>query len=173
MLATILAIRCESIAVSDLIDVFDTQGQQFGQRTLKVDFSHDRVTCDMLINTATNASAPLHQAKGHIFWAHLAALECAVMDSCDATSTSLAAIKSAAEEHLKYARDVCTAHSRPTSKVVAEIDDIRRLLNEGGYKSEMEMVVAAMQGEFSGTGHWYNVIVLEVGQYRKSDSPAR
>jgi hypothetical protein len=155
MLATTLAIRCELIAVSDLIGVFDTQGQQSGQRTLKVDFSHDRVTCDMLINTATNASAPLHQAEGHIFWAHLAALECAVMDSRDATSTSLAAIKSAAEEHLNYACDICTAHPRPTSNVVAEIDDIRRLLNEGGYKSEMRMVVAAMQGEFSGTGHWY------------------
>lgn len=134
MLATTLAIRCELIAVSDFIGIFDTQGQQSGQRTLKVDFSHDRVTCDTLINTATNASAPLHQAEGHIFWSHLAALECAVMGSRDATSTSLAAIKPAAEEHLNYARDVCTAHSRPTSNVVAEIDDIRRLLNEGGTK---------------------------------------
>lgn len=155
MLATTLAIRCELIAMSDLIGVFDTQGQRSGHCTLKVDFSQDRVTCDVLIDTAAHASAPLHQAEGHIFWAHLAALECNYMDSCNAPDTSLATIKSAAEEHLNYARDICTAHPRPTSNVVAEIDDVRRLLNESGYKSEMRMVVAAMQGEFSGTGHWY------------------
>jgi hypothetical protein len=62
LLATSLAIRCELIAVSDLISVFDGQGNQSAQRTLKVDFSQDRVTCEMLIATSTSSSAPLQQA---------------------------------------------------------------------------------------------------------------
>lgn len=155
LLATALSIRCDLIAVSDLIGVFDAKGQQSEHHTLSVNFSQDRVTCEILIKTATTSSAPLQQAEGHIFWAHLAALECAVKDLSDATDKRLKAIKSDAEEHLNKAQDVCKVYPRQMSSVVADIDDIRRLLCEGGYKSTMRMVVAAMQGEFGGTGHWY------------------
>jgi hypothetical protein len=157
LLATALAIRCEILAISDFTSVFSAQDQQ-KKRSLNVDFSQDRDLCEFLIEFAASDSHILQQTEGHIFWAHLAGLECEVMESQDGDSNSkelLEDIKRAAEKHLDIAEELCVAFPGQTSSVVAEIHDIRRLLREAGYQSQMRMVVAAMQGEFSGTGHWY------------------
>lgn len=160
LLATTLAIRCELIAVSDFINSFGGQSQQSERRSLKVDFSSDRDSCKTLISTATTSFAPLQQAEGHLFWAHFAALECAVMEAHvnDSTGTSLDSLRAVAESHLTDAGKLCTDFPGQTSSIVAEVDDVRRLLREGGYRSQMKMVVAAMQAEFSGTGHWYRCV---------------
>ena len=157
LLATALAIRCEIMALSDFISVFHAQKQQQG-RSLTVDFSPDRGLCEFLINFAANDSHILQQTEGHIFWAHFAGLECEVMetrDGSDGNKTALERIKHDAERHLDSAEELCTAFPGQTTSVAAEIEDVRRLLREAGYQSQMRMVVAAMQGEFSGTGHWY------------------
>jgi hypothetical protein len=158
LLATALAIRCEIVAVSDFISVFYAEKEQQG-RFLTVDFSRDRDSCESLIRSAANDFHILQQTEGHIFWAHLAALECEVMESRDGGSNDneqlLADIKNAAEKHLDSAEELCTSFPGQTSSVAAEVSDIRRLLRETGYQSQMKMVVAAMQAEFSGTGHWY------------------
>jgi hypothetical protein len=157
LLATALAIRCEILAVSDFISVFSKQDQQ-KNRSLNVDFSQDRDLCEFLIDFAASDSHILQQTEGHIFWAHLAGLECEVMESRNGSgsnTTLLEDIKRTAEKHLDSAKELCIAFPGQTISVVAEIDDIRRLLHEAGYQSQMRMVVAAMQGEFSGTGHWY------------------
>lgn len=157
LLATALAVRCEILALSDFITVFHAQEQQQG-RSLIVDFSPDRDLCGFLIDFAARDSHILQQTEGHIFWAHFAALECEVMESRDgndSTKTAFEKLKLDAERHLDSAEELCTTFPGQTISVSAEVEDVRRLLREAGYQSQMRMVVAAMQGEFSGTGHWY------------------
>lgn len=157
LLATALAIRCELLALSDFVSVFYAQEEQ-QNRSLSVDFSQDRDLCEFLINFAASDSHILQQTEGHIFWARFAGLECEVMESRDGSDNNkkaLADIKRAAENHLDSAEELCSTFPGQTLSVQAEIDDVRRLLHEAGYQSQMRMVVAAMQGEFSGTGHWY------------------
>jgi len=157
LLATALAIRCEVIAVSDFVKVFDTRRRARDPFSLEVDFSHNRDSCETLISLATITHAPLQQTEGHIFWAHFAALECLVIELHDDDSRPelVADIKTKANEHLKHARELCATFPRQTSSVSAEVEDVGRMLRDSGYRSEMKMIVAAMQAEFSGTGHWY------------------
>lgn len=157
LLASALAIRCELIAVSDFIKVLDTRRRLKDPFSMEVDFSHDRESCETLISLATTNHAPLQQTEGHIFWAHFAALERLVIELHDDESRTefLQDVKTKAEEHLKLARELCATFPGQTSSVSAEVDDVGRLLRDSGYRSEMKMIVAAMQAEFSGTGHWY------------------
>jgi hypothetical protein len=85
---------------------------------------------------------------------NLAGLECEVMESHE-TGRSYDEIRALANAHLDSARELCETHSGQTSSVVDEVPEVRRLLGEGGFQSQMRMVVAAMSKEFSGTGHWY------------------
>lgn len=156
LLATALAIRCELVAVSDFIGVLHEQ-RHWQDRSLEVDFSRDRHSCEALVSFAKSTSNILQQTEGHIFWAHFAGLECEVMESRDGSGTgrSFEGIRRTAEEHLDSAKVLCKTYPGQTSSVLTESEDVRRLLHEAGYQSQMRMVVAAMQGEFSGTGHWY------------------
>lgn len=149
----LLAIRCEVVALVDFIGVFYAQREQ-QHRTLQVDFSKNRALCEALIKTAETTSNILQQTEGHIFWAHFAGMECEVMES-RITNEALEGIKALADAHLDSAEELCTSYPSQTSNVSDEVDDVRRLLHETGYQSQMRMVVAAMQGEFRGTGHWY------------------
>jgi hypothetical protein len=157
LLATALAIRCEVIAVSDIVSVVDARKKQNDRCSLDVDFSQNRGSCENLIGLSKDTHAPLQQTEGHIFWAHFAALECQVLESHDDPNRAdlLEDIKRKGKEHLKVAKELCTTFPRQTSSVAAEVDDVGRLLEDSGYKSEMKMIVAAMQAEFTGTGHWY------------------
>jgi hypothetical protein len=157
LLVTAFAIRCEILAVSDFTSVLSAQDQQ-KKRSLNVEFSQDRDLCEFLIDFAASDSHILQQTEGHIFWAHLAGLECEVMESRDGSGINTALLenlKHTAEKHLDSAKELCITFPGQTISVVAEIDDVRRILREAGYQSQMRMVVAAVQGEFSGTGHLY------------------
>ena len=157
LLATALAIRCEILGISDFVVVYNAQRKRLNL-ALEVDFSECRESCETLVELATSTSNILQQAEGYIFWAHLTALECEVMnsrDSSNCSSTYIQDIKRIAETHLDKAKALCTRYPGQTSSIAAEIEDVRRVLIETGYQSQMRMVVAAMQGEFSGTGHWY------------------
>lgn len=153
LLAMSLAIRCEIVGVVDFIAVYHAQSHNEG-RSLAVDFSPDRALCELLVQKADSTQNILQQAEGHIFWAQLAGLECEVMESRD-TGKSYDEIRALANTHLDKARELCESHPGQTSSVVDEVPEVRRLLDEGGYQSQMRMVVAAMSKEFSGTGHWY------------------
>ena len=156
LLAVSLAIRCEVVGIVDFIAVCHAQPQNLG-RSLTVDFSFDRQKCEWLIEKAKSTRNILQQAEGHIFWAQLAGLECEVMESRE-TGKSYAALRALANSHLDSARKLCEAHPGQTSSVGDEVREVRRLLDEGGYQSQMRMVVAAMAREFSGTGHWYRCV---------------
>jgi hypothetical protein len=153
LLAMSLAIRCEIVAVVDFIAVYYAQPQNEG-RSLTVDFSGNRDRCEMVVDEAESTKNILQQTEGHIFWAQLAGLECEVMERGE-TGKSYDEIRALANTHLDGASELCETHPDQTSSVVEEVREVRRLLDEGGYQSQMRMVVAAMSKEFSGTGHWY------------------
>jgi hypothetical protein len=153
LLAMSLAIRCEIVAVVDFIAVYYAQPPNEG-RSLAVDFSDDRDRCEAMAEEAESTNNILQQTEGHIFWAQLAGLECEVMERGEANK-SYDEIRAVANAHLDSARELCKTHPGQTSSVVDEVREVRRLLDEGGYQSQMRMVVAAMSKEFSGTGHWY------------------
>jgi NifU-like protein involved in Fe-S cluster formation len=154
LLAMSLAIRCEIVAVVDFIAIYYAQPHNEG-RSLTVDFSGDRGRCEMMVEEAESTKNILQQTEGHIFWAQLAGLECQVMESREIVGKSYDEIRALANTHLDSARELCETHPGQTSSVVDEVREVRRLLDESGYQSQMRMVVAAMSKEFSGTGHWY------------------
>jgi hypothetical protein len=154
LLAMSLAIRCEIVAVVDFIAIYYAQPHNEG-RSLTVDFSGDRDRCEMMVEEAESTKNILQQTEGHIFWAQLAGLECQVMESREIVGKSYDEIRALANTHLDSARELCGTHPGQTSSVVDEVREVRRLLDESGYQSQMRMVVAAMSKEFSGTGHWY------------------
>lgn len=67
-------------------------------------------------------------------------------------------MKGAAHARLRDAEYICTAFPEPTEGLMEELEEIRRMLNDATFKSEMRMVVSAMAREFSGTGHWYRCV---------------
>jgi hypothetical protein len=144
-----LVIRCEVVGIVDFVAVYHAQEHKHG-RSLVVDFSSDRSSCEALLENAKLSKNILQQTEGHIFWAQLAGLECEVMESRE-TGKSYDQIRALANTHLNSARELCETHPGQTSSVVDEVREVRRLLDEGGYQSQMRMVVAAMSKEFSGT----------------------
>lgn len=121
-----------------------------------LDLSTDRECCEDLIGSAQSTFNILQQAECHIFWAKLASLECEAMEGLGvATAERFEQLKKSADVHLDSARDLCAEFLGQTASVAGEIDDIRRSLREAGYQSQMRMVVAAMEKEFSDTGSWY------------------
>jgi len=153
LLAMSLFIRCEVVGIVDFFAVYYAQLRKQGS-SFVLNFYPNRELCDWLIESAELSKDILQQAEGHIFWAHPAGLECEVMESHE-TGRSYDEIRALANAHLDSARELCETHSGQTSSVVDEVPEVRRLLDEGGFQSQMRMVVAAMSKEFSGTGHWY------------------
>ncbi|KAJ1021034.1 hypothetical protein NDA13_005662 [Ustilago tritici] len=153
LLAMSLAIRCEIVAVVDFIAVYYAQPSNEG-RSLTLDFSGDRERCEMIVKEAESTKNILQQTEAHIFWAQLAGLECEVMEKGE-TDGFYDEIRVVASSHLDSARELCETYPGQTRSVVDEVREVRRLLDQGGYESQMRMVVSAMSKEFSGTGHWY------------------
>lgn len=77
------------------------------------------------------------------------------MDGHGNVVVQLEQMKTAADKHLNQAKVLCETYPGQTASVAHEVDEIRRMLHEAGYQSQMKMVVAAMEREFTGTGHWY------------------
>lgn len=64
-------------------------------------------------------------------------------------------LKQKARAHLDSAQKLCDNFPGQTKTVAPEVDAVRKMLENSVSSSEMRMVVAAMEKEFSGTGHWY------------------
>lgn len=153
LLAKSLFIRCQVVGVVDFVAIYHAQPHNEG-RSLTVDFSFDRNLCEELIEEAASTKNILPQTEGHIFCAQLVGLECEVMERHGANKL-YEDLRVLANAHLDSARDLCNTYPGQTSSVVDEVREVRRLLEEGGYQTEMRMIVSAMSKEFSGTGHWY------------------
>lgn len=160
LLASSLVIRCDIITISDFVALWN-QGQTGPSKSgLYLQLSTSRQDCERLITAAKQTLNLLQQAEGQIYWAHLAALECNVMENrVDGEADAvLQELKAAAERRLDNAQGLCEQYPNQTKTIAHEIPEVRRMLRENSYESQMKMVVAAMATEFSGTGHWYRCV---------------
>ncbi|TKA64060.1 hypothetical protein B0A55_09814 [Friedmanniomyces simplex] len=106
--------------------------------------------------------AKVIEVEGQLFWARFAAMEYGAFDAAreGVPPEAIAhtdAMNAEALERLTLAQEICDRfagkEASPTQGLADEIADVRRMLNEGVSTSEIKMVVAAMAGEFRGTGH--------------------
>ncbi|KAF2718114.1 hypothetical protein K431DRAFT_275483 [Polychaeton citri CBS 116435] len=156
LLATSLQIRCNIVGIHDFVRVSNKNGPG----VIKADFSANRTACETLIARSERSINPLQQVEGHVFWARFAIFECRTMDagSHAEKTSSFETLTRAANEHLDMAKAVRKAYPGQTQAIASELEEASRMLNESDYHSQMLMVVAAMQKEFSGTGHWYTCV---------------
>ncbi|KAK4895120.1 hypothetical protein LTR27_006726 [Elasticomyces elasticus] len=156
-----LLIRCDAIMFSDVIGMHNASKTH---NVLKIDFTAYRGRCEELIKESRDTHSVREEVEGQLFWAKFAAMECGVHDAAsDGVSPGalarVDAMNKAALDRLAEAEKVCKGFAGesvdPTKGLLDEVIDVRRMLNEGVSTSEMRMVVAAMAGEFRGTGHWY------------------
>lgn len=159
LLATALFIRCDLIAIADLIGAWGKQPPSPSKPRLTVNFAGNRIDSQVLVEKAEKSMIPLQQVEGHIFWAYFAALEVGVMYDPEGNQQhvirSLDELRRIAHTHVDMAQELCSQYAGQTANVAHEVSEVRRMLNESTTDSEMRMVVAAMATEFSGTGHWY------------------
>lgn len=177
-----LLLRSYIILFSDIIAV--QEKTPVGIRgILKVDFTINRTFCDEIIAEAKISGSVRQEAEAQVLWAKLAAMECGVLAvdrEGDESGNEQRAkdLNMRAVERLTDVDDTCARHLKksdahidhlrrtrldlvdeaqtdPLESVAKEAREVRRMLREGVSSSEMRMVVAAMQKEFGGTGHWY------------------
>ncbi|KAL9093471.1 MAG: hypothetical protein Q9159_000325 [Coniocarpon cinnabarinum] len=136
-----------------------------------VDFSRNREECTKLIVAAQNGRQPRQEAEGSILLARYAALEAhvahysrgrAITDDQDERVPSANDLRTEGLEQLDLATEVCETNSGCTTGLQEEIDATRKMLNSEFYQpvsnEERRQVLAAMKGEFLGTGHWYTCV---------------
>lgn len=157
-----LLLRCELILLGDVI-ARHQQGQEESPKhgSLKVKFAGNREQCEAAMEEAEKAMSLKQQVESRVYWASFAALERSVLDaepagSKDASTVAeLDKLTQAAFAHLKEAERLSAQLPAQKNDLLDEIQESREMLHDSTYKSEMRMVVTAMAGEFSGTGHWY------------------
>ncbi|TKA68558.1 hypothetical protein B0A55_11214 [Friedmanniomyces simplex] len=162
--ANSLLTRCDTVILSDVISMQNTSTAGRLKGVLKIDFAVNRALCDELARAAQETHSIRQEVEGQLFWAQFAAMECGTFDAADKDIPREAiayyeALNDEALDRLAQAGKVCERFAGndvdPTQGMTAEINDVRRMLNEGVSTSEMKMVVATMAKESGGTGHWY------------------
>ncbi|KAM3422162.1 hypothetical protein BST61_g2532 [Cercospora zeina] len=157
LLAVALSLRCDLVIITDLMR--NWEGMSFQQRSAKsisMDLHKYRVQCDDLIESATNSKYPLQQAEGHIFWAQFTALECRAMATSGGDSLQRSEdLKREAIVHLDQAKVICQKFPGQTNSISADVEGVRKMLENSISSAEMRMVVAVMSQEFGVSGHWY------------------
>jgi len=162
--ATTLLLRVDTIILTDVISMHTKMSALVRRGALKVDFTANRARCAYLADEAAKTSDVRQNVEAHILWARFAAMECGTLNATNeeaepGTTHRLDILKDEATDRLDEAEKVCNKFAGgdvdPTKGLADEIAEVRKMLDEGVSSSEMRMVVAAMAGEFRGTGHWY------------------
>ncbi|KAL8869122.1 MAG: hypothetical protein Q9174_004509 [Haloplaca sp. 1 TL-2023] len=151
ILATVALLRCEYAIMTSFLSAKKGTGI-----VIRVKFQAFQTACEKLIKECQSKNQPANEVEGHLFWSRFLALQRGVSDSITDGSTPLLA----AREHLQTARDVCTKYPGCTSGMLAEIDDVEKMLRDSTFyavvtNDEKAAVYAAMASDFRGTGHWY------------------
>lgn len=158
LLASALLLRCDLLILSDFLSLRSRAPATPSAGKLTVDLSSLRTNCDNVINLAATSNQPRQQVEAHIFFAHSAALERVSLHDHGLDAAKL--LKETGENHLAEARQICTASEAPTKGLLAEVEEVARMLRDGVFYTqvttqEWHEVVAAMATVFRGTGHWY------------------
>lgn len=178
-LALSLALRCDLALFTKVISSHQAGRTKLpnSAMSLYVDFSPFRADCLALAEAAESAKQPAAMAEGHLLFGRFAALEMSVPeaakeaepedDTSDGDTASdggarlpnrIAALRRDGLHHLDVAEAICKRYPGQTSVAAADLEPVRRML-QGFFQSEVSneerrAVLAAMQNEFRGTGHW-------------------
>ena len=158
-LAITLLLRCEYHILLEFFNICKNgQAAQAlgGAPDLDVDFTSHREICYYLIEECVAKKQWGIVVEGQLFWARFTALECSATKRSEHTAELL----TQARNHLNNARWTCEEYPAQTTGLLAEVDPVEHMLNEGTFYApvtteEKAAVYAAMASEFSGTGHWY------------------
>lgn len=165
-----LLLRCDLDIFSDVLLVREKTPRKAHAKdeSLKVDFSMNRTDCEKLIQDAQISKHEPLMAESHVLWARFAALELSapqsVADATEEETTTLNdQLKQLAFIHLDAAEVLCEAHRNQTRAFAHEIEDTRKMLNNGVHylpvtSDEMRAVLTAMARDMGGTGTWYHCV---------------
>lgn len=150
LVAKALLLRCDLIMATDLLSLYWKLALvPRGLVRLAVNFKKYREDCETLLELAESSMNVLQQAEAYIFWAQFAALEYSIKSDDEG-------LKQQAGERLDQAQELFEKYPSITANVKDELAAVRKMLSDTTISNaEMQMVVTAMEREFSGTGHWY------------------
>jgi len=178
--ATSLLIQCDLAVLSAAIKLKQTSREakllveNIAREDFIVDLTINRQDCNDLIAAALTVDLPAHQVEGHLLFAQFAALESSVADISEGCDTSHDAHLEAAEPrlrkpdgtelraealpHLEEAEQLCKNYPKVTAGMLEELAGTARMLQGAFYENvtgeERRQVLAAMNTELRGTGHW-------------------
>jgi len=159
MLATVLLLRCDYTILLELLALYKEKpanAPPWMTRKLDVDFTINRQDCEKLMRESQEKKQPTNEVEGLLFWARFVALERGVTENQEKASELVVQ----ARQYLHTARDICKLYPGQTKGMLAEVDDVLRMLRESTFyvtvtNDEKAAVYAAMANELRGTGHWY------------------
>ncbi|KAJ5188535.1 hypothetical protein N7472_007549 [Penicillium cf. griseofulvum] len=153
---TALLIRLDIALLVDLLSLVSQGRSSEVTPRFELDLQKIKDDCQTLIQQADTYRRLLQQVEGHIFLAHLCALERA---HC-LTPEKRGSILQHGQAAIQKARDLCDAHPSQTRGLADEVHSVEKMLRGGTMytiitNEERMAVISAMAQEFSGTGHWY------------------
>ena len=151
LLATVLLLRCEYAIMANFL----ASGKRTGA-AIKVNLQSFQDKCERLIEESHSKKQPTNEVEGHLFWARFLALQRGMTETIPDGSLPLLE----ARNHLQLARELCAGHPGQTKGMLAEVEDVEKMLRESTFyttvtNEEKAAVYAAMALDFRGTGHWY------------------
>ncbi|KAL8857170.1 MAG: hypothetical protein Q9178_006225 [Gyalolechia marmorata] len=151
LLATVLLLRCEYAIMANFLASGKRTGAAF-----KINLQGFQDKCERLSEESHSKKQPTNQVEAHLFWARFLALQRGMTETIPDGSPPLLA----ARNHLQLARELCASHPGQTKGMLAEVDDVEKMLRESTFyttvtNEEKAAVYAAMALDFRGTGHWY------------------
>lgn len=177
--ATSLLIQCDLAILSAAIKLKQTSRGanplvQVAAEDFIIDLTINRQDCNDLVAAAVTADLPAHQVEGHLLFAQFAALESSVADISKGHEASYDAHPESAEPrqrtpdgtelryeafpHLEAAEQLCKKYPKATSGMPEELQVAAKMLRGAFYENvtseERRQVLAAMNTELRGTGHW-------------------
>ncbi|RAH66593.1 putative NF-X1 finger and helicase domain protein [Aspergillus aculeatinus CBS 121060] len=153
--ATALSLRLDIALLADFLKLYREAPKQ-ADSVIEMDLSKNRSQCKALVETAGLSNHVVHQTEGYIFLAQLHAFERSYAASAALVDQHVAH----AQEALDHARTLCTSWPGQTRGLMDEVEGLEKMLRGATFytpvtNEERMAVIAAMEQEFRGTGHWY------------------
>ncbi|GMG01573.1 unnamed protein product [Aspergillus oryzae var. brunneus] len=154
--AASLLLRLDTALIGDFLSLYKQTPSGSNKCVLHLDLQANRKEGENLTAMAVNSQRVLHQVEGYLFRAQLCALERQSSDQ----PTRAEDLLNEGNECIERAQKLCTAHPGQVRGLADEIEGTLKMLRGGTFytpvtSEERMAVVAAMAGEFRGTGHWY------------------
>lgn len=181
ILATSLSLRCDLALLSKLVTLKLANRPimvniRSGRTDLLVNLTMFRNDCTALVRAAASSHQPAQQVEGHILFARFAALEMTVLESsrndgatdededhevqvrAHTSATKIASLREQGLACLELANGIREEYPSQTKAVANSIKEVEKMLVSCFYtevsNEERLQVLAAMEVELRGTGHW-------------------